>query len=162
MEQPKLIKISNHIDERGEVYGITQYIDEAFKDTIVDTRDLYRRIYTVENFQAGQIRAWHGHSVSSTIIHVIKGAAKILTYPFEGDILSTIEAKKKRIETFTLSEYSPGLVYVPSGYYNGHVSLMPGTIYLVMSSATIEQVKKDDVRMPWDSLGTECWEISRK
>ncbi len=158
MDKPLLIPINHNVDERGIVYGITQFIDEAFKGKVEDTRSLYRRIYTVQNFQPGQIRAWHGHKTSSTILHIIKGASKILATPIQQETISAYQ----EVRTFTLSDKKPGLVYVPPAYYNGHISLEPSTILLVFSSATIEEVAQDDVRMGWDELGVRRWEISRK
>lgn len=155
MDKPFLIPINHNIDERGCVYGITQFIDEAFKDkAIFPTRELYRRVYTVQNFQTGQIRAFHGHKKSSTILHVIKGSSKIFA--------TSIENPQTNLASFTLSDRKPGLVYVPPGFYNGHISLEPSTILLVFSSALISEVKEDDVRAEWDLLGEDIWTISRK
>lgn len=161
MDKPFLIPINNYIDERGQVYGITQFIDDTFKDKVKDTRDLYKRVYTVSNFQTKQIRAFHGHKISSTILHVIKGAAKIVTMPI-GLENSLAHTRINSLEVFTLSDKKPGLVYVPAGWYNGHISLEPNTIYVVLSSASIYDVKDDDIRLSYDALGTIPWEISCK
>lgn len=162
MDKPFLIPITNNIDERGEVYGITQWVDEAFKNKVKDTRDLYRRIYTVKNWQMGQIRAFHGHKTSSTIIHIISGAAKINVMPLSDFCGTVYEEEIAKVQSFTLAANKPSLLYVPPGYYNGHISLTNDTQYLVLSSCSIEQVKEDDVRVNWDKLGPSLWEISRK
>lgn len=136
--QPFVTMSIMHVDDRGSVYCSLDEIGRA----AVPRLDI-KRTYIVHNWEKGRIRAWHGHRNGWTGLHVIHGAAKIVAVPIS-------EGSRVRTETESLSKVlsdkNTGILWVPPGYFNGHVSLEDNTKILVYSTHTFEEVKNDDVR----------------
>lgn len=138
---PQVLELKLHPDDRGMVYGALTNLDEK----------KIKRTYVVHNWSKGMIRAWHGHMLADTYIHVVSGAAKIAAVPMYGG--------GKKLVT-VLSEYTPGIVHVPPGYYNGTMSLVDNTVILVYSTLLLDEVKNDDHRAHYtEHGGDEIWEI---
>lgn len=131
---PEVIDIRLHQDDRGSVYCAMDNMNHCG----------IKRTYVVENLVRGQVRAWHGHQNAHTYMHVIKGSCRLVARIIDPtDQTPDFEA--------VCSERKPQLFYVPPGYYNGAESLTDGTKILVYSTLSFDEVKKDDVRMSWDS-----------
>jgi len=141
VSKPQIIELKLHADDRGMVYGaLTDLHQRGIK-----------RTYVVRNWSKGMIRAWHGHKNAETYMHVIKGAAKVAAIP--------MEASGERLIT-VLTEHTPGILYVPAGYYNGAMSLEDDTRILVYSTLLLEDVKNDDFRAPCSYYdGDTIWEV---
>lgn len=142
--EPSLVYIENHVDDRGQVYGVSQYVDHLFQ---------VKRIYIVENFSKGMIRAFHGHKTGWTAIHVLNGAAKVIGVEMRAGIEAT------RGNTRVISDKKPAVFIVPPNHYNGTMSLQDNTKLLIMSSLTLEECKQDDPRLPWDYYDKELWTV---
>lgn len=139
---PQVINFKLNADDRGMVYGAL---------TELNLRGI-KRTYVVKNWAKGMIRAWHGHKKAETYMHVIKGAAKLAATPMEG------VAGEQLI--VTLSEYTPGVLYIPAGFYNGSITLEDDTRILVYSTLLLEDVKDDDFRSHYTNFGGDkIWEI---
>jgi dTDP-4-dehydrorhamnose 3,5-epimerase-like enzyme len=145
--KPEVIPLTLHADDRGMVYGAL---------TDLDKRGI-KRTYVVRNWSKGMIRAWHGHRKADTYMHVIKGAAKVAAVQIDQ------EPNKPREELVTvLTEHTPGILFVPAGYFNGAMSLEDDTRILVYSTLVLEDVKNDDVRKHYaDSTlsGDRIWKV---
>lgn len=138
-KRPKIIEAPLHIDDRGTVCGVFDKMDISN----------IKRTYVVENHQSDFIRAWHGHAVADTYIHVISGVAKIAAVNIFNHNDITIA---------TLSAHKPTLFYIPGGFYNGVQNLVQGTKLLVYSTLTMDEVKADNLRLKWDEIKPEIWE----
>lgn len=138
-KRPRVIEVPLHIDDRGSVYGAFDKMNEV----------QIKRTYVVENHQSEFVRAWHGHQVADTYIHVISGVAKIAAVNM---------LNHNDITVATLSAHKPALFYIPGGFYNGAQNLVQGTKLLVYSTLTMEEVKADNFRLKWDDIKTDIWE----
>jgi dTDP-4-dehydrorhamnose 3,5-epimerase-like enzyme len=127
-----------------------------------------KRTYIVENFSRGQVRAWHGHYKSDTILHCISGAVKVAAFqinkylPDEAKTLDDFKEVRSSVTWATLTDKTPDLFYVPRGFYNGAMSLTDNTKLLIFSTDTFEDVAKDDIRLDWNKLGHDFWKVSNR
>lgn len=137
--KPHLIHRNLFVDDRGYVYGAFDKMDEFG----------IKRTYVVENHDRGFVRAWHGHRKATTYMHVIYGAAKLVAAPMDGGDPVVV----------TVSARSPAIFVVPPGYYNGSMSLEPGTKILVYSTITLEECHSDDFRKSWYELHPAIWDV---
>lgn len=138
--KPTLITRQLNVDDRGYVYGAFDKMHEAG----------IKRTYVVENHNRNFVRAWHGHKKATTYMHVIQGAARLAATPIEGVEEPVIVHASAR---------SPAIFHVPPGYYNGAMSLEPGTKILVYSTVTLEECHGDDFRKPWYELLPDIWHL---
>jgi len=109
-----------------------------------------RRMYFVENFSVGTVRAWHAHRHERKWVLAVRGAA--LACCVEIDDWQTPSADTE-VHRFVLDARSPSVLSVPAGYANGAMSLAPETKLLYLSDATLEASLDDDIRFParfWD------------
>jgi dTDP-4-dehydrorhamnose 3,5-epimerase-like enzyme len=145
--KPFVVMTELHVDDRGTVYCPFDHNGDG------DVGEI-KRTYVVHNWEKGRIRAWHGHRRGWTGLHVIHGSAKIVAKiiePESGDDTPwLLHASRNPSVSVVLSDKSPGIFWVPPGWYNGHVSLEDNTKILVYSTHTFEEVKKDDIRCSLD------------
>lgn len=132
--KPRIDDIPIHLDDRGSVYCVFDYLD-FYK---------IKRSYVIRNWQSGTIRAWHGHKEAATYIHVIKGTAKIAARRIDATHQPIILGDNTIVAT--LSSLKPQLFYVPPGWYNGTMTLQEDTRILVFSTLSFNEVKADDYR----------------
>lgn len=130
-------------DDRGDFTNIEFNEFKKFNCT-------FKRSYIIKNIQKNVVRAFHGHKNESKLFYVIKGGFKFIVMDME----------KLEWKEYSLLESVPKLLFVPKGYYNGFVSLTDDSELIVFSSSTIEESKKDDIRLPYDFLGKEVWQIN--
>lgn len=130
-----------HVDDRGSVYCILDNIGSHITGQHPSRLNI-KRTYLVHNWEKGRIRAWHGHNKGWTGLHVITGAAKVVAIP-----INNLRRGSHNQTSVVLSSMNPGILWVPPGWYNGHMSLEDNTRILVYSTHSFEEVKKDDVRM---------------
>ena len=134
--EPKLFKGDIAIDDRG-IVGFNNGLDLS----------PIKRFYTIQNHVPGFIRAWHGHLKEEKYFIVTSGSAiisTILMHPQDNDL------DLRFIETYTLHETIPSVLYIPAGYYNGFKLLSPGTKLLILSTSTFEESKNDDYRKSYE------------
>lgn len=153
MFEPYVEKLNRHVDDRGSVYCILDKIgthiahtNSQSRITTYENRLQIKRIYTVHNWKAGRIRAWHGHATGWTGMHVLSGAAKLAA--FRIDKAARLPDRVAGPFVSVLSPLNPGIFWVPPGFFNGAMSLEPNTTILCMSTLDFSQVKQDDVRAP--------------
>ena len=149
-DEPKLIHAGRAIDDRG----VLTFCNEFNLQGVV-------RFYSIRNHRRGLVRAWHGHEHSDTFLWPISG-------------MWTVAAVRSRnmkamvaMENVVTEPVGPQpqkhaidgshIYHVPAGWYHGHQSLTDGAILGVFSTATIGQVRTDDLRLPWDRW-PEVWE----
>ncbi len=133
--------------EKAPVFG-----DDRGFFTAINFEPEAKRAYLLQNHKAGVVRAFHGHERESKILYVIRGSFKVICIS-----MKTGEWKK-----FTINERCNNMIKVPSGAYNGFVSLTDDSELLVISNRTFEESKGDDIRLPYDVLGKEIWEVEHR
>ena len=131
-----------YVDDRGSVYCAMDNMSRMG----ATGRTPIKRTYVVHNWEKGRIRAWHGHAEGWTGLHVIGGAAKIVAIPMNQQCTAAHCDSPNRVVCKVLSDKAPGILWVPPGWFNGHMSLEDNTKILVYSTHTFEEVKADDIR----------------
>jgi dTDP-4-dehydrorhamnose 3,5-epimerase-like enzyme len=109
-----------------------------------------RRLYIVENFAVGTVRAWHAHRREWKWVMAIAGAALACCVKIDDWESPSPDAE---VERFTLDAAQPGVLEIPGGYGNGAMSLVGGTKLIYFSDSTLETSLEDDIRFParyWD------------
>lgn len=141
-DAPHLIAGGVSSDDRGRVYFAND----------LDLRRC-RRMYIVENFASGTVRAWHAHRRERKWVMAIAGAAVACCVEIDDWDAPSRDAE---IHRFTLDADHPAVLEIPAGYANGAMSLVAGTKLLYLSDASLEESLEDDVRYParhWDPWG---------
>jgi dTDP-4-dehydrorhamnose 3,5-epimerase len=143
---PELIKGGMSTDDRGRVFFAND----------LDLR-MCRRLYLVENFSVGTVRAWHAHRHERKWVMAVSGAA--LACCVEIDNWESPSADSV-VHRFVLDASLSSILAVPKGYANGAMSLAPQTKLLYFSDASLEASVEDDVRFParyWDP-----WQVAER
>lgn len=140
MPEPRLIKGSRFIDDRGSVNFVNEFDFEGVK-----------RHYLVKNFSKGFVRAWHGHKLEAKYVTIVHGAAVIGAVKVDNWV--TPEDEDREPYRYVLSAEQPTILYIPAGYANGWMSLTDEATLQVFSTTTQAEAKGDDYRFPartWD------------
>jgi dTDP-4-dehydrorhamnose 3,5-epimerase-like enzyme len=138
-QEPRLIPGGAASDDRGRVYFANDF----------DLRAC-RRMYIVENFATGTVRAWHAHRHERKWVLALAGAALACCVAIDDWESPSPEADVHR---FTLDAEHPAVLEIPAGYANGAMALLPQTKLLYLSDAALEESLGDDIRYParyWD------------
>jgi dTDP-4-dehydrorhamnose 3,5-epimerase-like enzyme len=136
---PRLIPGGCSVDDRGRVYFANEF-----------DLDPCRRLYFVENFAPGTVRAWHAHRRERKWVTVVRGVALVCCVEIDDWESPSPEVEVHR---FVLDASNPAVLSIPAGYANGAMSLAPETKLLYLSDSTLEASLDDDVRYParlWD------------
>ena len=142
------------------LYEGTKAVDDRGILTFVNDFDFngVKRHYTVTNFQNHFVRAWHAHKLESKYVQVIRGAAIVAAFPvtdWEG------RGNPAEISRYILSEEKPSVLFIPKGYANGFMNLLPNTQLMYFSTTSVEESKNDDYRFSAD-LFRYIWEIEER
>ena len=138
-DKPELLKGGLSADDRGRVYFVNELDLSGF-----------RRMYFVENFSVGTVRAWHAHRHERKWVMAVNGAALACCVEIDDWDSPSPDAAVHR---FVLDASTPSVLAVPAGYANGAMSLSPGTKLLYCSDASLDSSLGDDIRFParhWD------------
>jgi len=138
-ETPELIQGGVSSDDRGRVY-FANALDLS----------MCRRLYFVENFSVGTVRAWHAHRHERKWVIPVSGAALACCVEIDDWDSPSADAVVHR---FVLDANTPAILAVPAGFANGAMSLSPQTKLLYLSDASLESSVDDDIRYParyWD------------
>jgi len=138
----KLIQGGLFTDDRG----ITRFVNNFDFSNV-------KRFYQKESFHKGFVFAWHGHRKEAKYVYVARGAIKMGVVHMDN---------KEDMSTFILTSDSPSVLYIPANYYNGFKTLTENTVVIFYSTSTLEQSQEDDVRLPWDTYGSDFWEVRYK
>lgn len=145
-ERPELIRGAASTDDRGRVYFVNDF-DPAGG----------RRLYFVENFAVGTVRAWHAHRHERKWVLAVSGAS--LAACVEIDDWET-PSKDQEVHRFVLDAANPSVLAIPPGFANGAMSLTPQTKLLYLSDKALDESLGDDIRYParyWDP-----WEVTER
>ena len=144
--KPKLITGGIHYDNRGFLI-----FSNEFKFNTI------QRFYIVSNFQNKFVRAWHGHKKEAKFIMCIQGSFQISCVQIKNFVKPD---KKSKILSWVLNEHKPEILYIPSGYANGNMSLSNNAKLLIFSTSTLEESLQDDYR--FDSRFWDPWVINER
>lgn len=143
MDEPRLIEGGLSVDDRGSVAFVNSFAFDGVK-----------RFYVVANHRAGFVRAWHGHKVESKYIMVVAGSAIVGAVRIDN---WEHPSKDLPAHRHVLSAEKPAVLYIPSGYANGFMTLTADTKLIFFSTASVEDSRNDDIR--YDAHYWDAWKI---
>lgn len=144
--EPVVINGGLAVDDRGQV---TFANDFNFADV--------KRFYMVSNHAQGFLRAWHAHKKEAKYVLVVKGAAVVGAVKIDD---WDSPSKDLEVKRFVLSEKKPTVLYIPSGYANGFMSLTKDAQLMFFSTSTLEESLGDDIR--YDSRYWDIWNVEER
>ena len=140
---PYVIEGGLGVDDRGEVAFVNDFHFDSVK-----------RFYMVSNHRAGFVRAWHAHHHEAKYVTVVQGAAIVAAVAIDN---WEHPSKDAQVHRYVLSAQKPAVVYIPSGYANGFMSLTADTRLMFFSTSTLEESRGDDVR--YDARYWDAWQV---
>lgn len=144
--EPTLMEGGLAVDDRGQVSFVNNF----------DFADV-KRFYMVSNHKAGFVRAWHAHKKEAKYVLVVKGAAIVGAVKIDDWEKPDKAADVKR---FILSEKKPSILFIPTGYANGFMSLTKDAQLIFFSTSTLEQSLGDDIR--YDARHWDIWSAEER
>jgi len=142
-DEIRLIEGSLAVDDRGSVSFVNDFNFRGVK-----------RFYIVTNHKAGFIRAWHAHRHEAKYVAVIRGSAIVGAVKIDN---WEKPSKDGMVSRYVLSALKPAVLYIPTGYANGFMSLTEDATLVFYSTATIEESRGDDVR--YDARYWDIWQV---
>ena len=130
-------------DDRGELAFVNDFRFEGVK-----------RFYTVSNYRQGFVRAWHAHKKEAKYVTVVSGAAVIGAVRIDN---WDQPSRNLPVERFVLSAHRPSVLYIPSGYANGFMSLTENLKLMFFSTTSLEESQGDDFR--YESRYWDIWQV---
>lgn len=130
-------------DDRGELGFVNDF---HFADV--------KRFYTVSNYRQGFIRAWHAHKREAKYVTAVSGAAVVGAVRVDN---WEEPSRELPIDRFVLSAHKPSVLYIPSGYANGFMSLTTDLKLMFFSTSTLEESQGDDFR--YDARYWDIWQV---
>ncbi len=144
--KPRLLEGGLGIDDRGEVAFVNDFNFAGV-----------RRFYVVSNYNAGFVRAWHGHRQESKYVTVVQGSAIVAAVVIDNWKHPSPDAPVYR---HVLSARKPAVLYIPAGCANGFMSLTTDTKVVFYSTATLSESREDDVR--FDARYWNPWRVDER
>ncbi len=130
-------------DDRGELGFVNDFHFDGVK-----------RFYTVSNHRQGFVRAWHAHKREAKYVTAVSGAAVIGAVKIDN---WDEPSKELPVERFVLSANKPSVIYIPSGYANGFMSLTQDLKLMFFSTSTLAESHGDDFR--YDARHWDIWQV---
>jgi dTDP-4-dehydrorhamnose 3,5-epimerase len=131
------------VDDRGETVFVNDFRFAGVK-----------RFYFITDHRRGFVRAWHAHRREEKYVFVARGAAVVAAVRIDDWEHPSARAE---IHRFVLSEKRPAVLWIPSGYANGFMSLTPSAQLIFFSTLTLEESLKDDIR--YDARYWDPWVV---
>jgi dTDP-4-dehydrorhamnose 3,5-epimerase-like enzyme len=141
--EPKLLTGDLAVDDRGTVTFVNDFDFSGVK-----------RFYTVRNHRAGFVRAWHAHRREAKYVTVVAGCALVGAVAIDDWERPSPDLPVKR---FVLSADKPCVLYIPSGFANGFMSLTADAQLVFFSTADLQESRGDDVR--YDARLWDIWAV---
>jgi len=141
--KPVLLAGGLAADDRGELGFVNDFHFDGVK-----------RFYTVSNYRQGFIRAWHGHKREAKYVTAVSGAALVGAVRVDH---WDEPSKEVPVERFVLSAHKPAVLYIPSGYANGFMSLTGDLKLMFFSTSTLAESQCDDFR--YDARYWDIWQV---
>ena len=138
---PKLITGGSFVDERGQIDFVNDFDSTSVK-----------RIYFTTNSDINFIRAWQGHKIESRWFFCVKGSFKVKLVAIDNWVSPSNDCE---IFEYYISEETPEVLYIPSGYLNGFQALEEDSKLMIMSDALLGENPEDNFRF---NLNKFRWE----
>jgi dTDP-4-dehydrorhamnose 3,5-epimerase-like enzyme len=142
-QKPVLLAGGLAADDRGELGFVNDFHFDGVK-----------RFYTVANHRQGFIRAWHGHKREAKYVTAVSGAAVLGAVCIDN---WEEPSRNLTVDRYVLSATKPSVLYIPSGYANGFMSLTADLKLMFFSTSTLEESQGDDFR--YDARHWDIWQI---
>ncbi len=142
-EKPHIFNGGLAVDDRGETAFVNEFDFEGVK-----------RFYIVSNHKAGFVRAWHAHKHEAKYVTAVSGEAIIGAVKIDN---WEKPSKDLSVERYVISSKKPQVLYIPSGYANGFMSLTSDLKLIFFSTSTLQESTGDDIR--YDARYWNIWEI---
>ncbi len=130
---PTIIPGGLFVDDRG---SISFFNDMNFFGV--------KRMYSIQHFDTGMIRAWHYHDYEGKFVYASSGTF----------LVGAVNPKNEKVRSFVLSSKQPRILWIPPKHANGFKNLEKDSILVFFSTSTVDESKNDDVRYPYDK-----WDI---
>lgn len=140
---PRLYSGGIAVDDRGRLSFVNDFDFAGIK-----------RFYLVRNHRRGLVRAWHAHRREAKYVTVTQGAALVGAVRIDDWAAPSPDAEVHRE---VLSAETPGILYIPSGYANGFMSLTEDATLLFFSTASLAESREDDVR--FEARRWNIWDV---
>jgi dTDP-4-dehydrorhamnose 3,5-epimerase len=134
------------VDDRGKLVFCNQF-------NMATTQ----RFYMVSNHRSNFIRAWHAHKNESKYVFIVQGSALLAGVKIDNWDKPT---KDLRVEKFVISDFKPGILYIPEGYAHGYKTLTPNSKIIFFSTTTLDQSSEDDYR--YDAYYWNPWDVQER
>lgn len=142
-DAPRLIEGGLAADDRGTLSFVNDFDFAGVK-----------RFYVVTNYARGFVRAWHAHRREAKYVLVTAGAAIVGAVKIDN---WDSPARDSTVHRYVLSAQKPSILYIPSGYANGFMSLTDDTALIFFSTSTLDQSRGDDIR--YDARYWDIWNV---
>lgn len=149
MNTPILKNLISHVDDRGV---LTELCREDWEE--VETK--IRQVYAVQNHDKGTIRAFHCHEFLWDYFTIIKGTAKFILFHYQDFLNSGPKAESK---IYTLTDKKLQMLVIPPRWMHGYVSLQDEVTLISTASEVYNPENPDCIRIAWDSLGKEIFDV---
>lgn len=146
MSEPKLVPLVVHVDDRGTLC-------EICRDDWPEIETRLRQVYVVQNYVKDTIRAFHCHDKLWDYFTIIKGSGKFILFNYD---------KESEIYQYVLTDKKFQTLIVPPRYMHGWKSLEDQTILVSSASETYNAKNPDEIRISWDYLGKDIWNVKFK
>lgn len=133
-------------DDRGELGFVNDFNFAGVK-----------RFYTVANYRQGFIRAWHGHKREAKYVTAVSGAAVVGAVRIDN---WDEPSRDLTVDRFVLSAHKPSVLYIPSGFANGFMSLTGDLKLMFFSTSTLAESQGDDFR--FDARYWDIWQVQER
>lgn len=133
-------------DDRGELGFVNDFHFEGVK-----------RFYLVSNHRQGFIRAWHAHKREAKYVTAVSGAAVVGAVRVNN---WDEPSRELPVGRYVLSAHKPSVLYIPSGYANGFMSLTMDLKLMFFSTSTLEESQGDDFR--YDARYWDIWQVQER
>ena len=131
-DSPYLIEGGFYTDQRGRLDFVNDFDLEKI-----------RRFYFTTNLEVNNFRGWQGHKVEMRWFYCVKGSFKVELIKIDN---WENPSNDLRIETYDLAEDEPKILYIPSGYLNGFLSLEENSKMMIMSDYKLGALVGDEFR----------------
>jgi len=162
--EPRLINLTQNIDDRGTLFEAWRHSWETFKygDSVDLAVPQVQQVYCVHNPVRETTRAFHRHEFLWDGFCIVHGSAKF--HLFKGEVEDherpSRDGKRKYIHinesdvlTYTLRASKPQLLIVPPTFWHGWSSLEDDTLLLCIASHEYDAEAPDEERIDeWEDL----------
>jgi len=139
----KLLTGGLAVDDRGQVGFVNDFDFAGVK-----------RFYTVANHRQNFVRAWHAHRKEAKYVTVLRGAALVGAVAIDD---WDRPSKSAQVVRHILTANKPEVLFIPTGYANGFMSLTDDALLMFFSTSTLQESQGDDVR--YDAHYWDIWDV---